>query len=187
MKKFSRNTIRGLGILTFWVSLHTASAQAPNKRAEGNFDDLKSVGNEIAKAVIRRDWSAVLSYERPTDRAEHERLLKDKTSELYCFLVDSKCNPSWPLQSIYERFSRSVKLKITTSDLGISRSDGHHYAALAFYDGAVMSEQSIRSPKFVCIPENFHKIAWWTFKEVGGMWVSASWLFQYASDFPCNP
>jgi hypothetical protein len=166
-------------------------AQQTRAKTDTTLEDLHQIGLKILDVVLKNDVATVLSYEPAKDRAEHEISLEDKSSDLYCFLINSHSSctripggGSWP-PSVFEVISGARRPGVTVIGLGTSRLDTKRYAILMLYDRSAISEQSIRSTRFICAPANFHKFASWTFKLVDGKWESRGELFDYETDGPC--
>jgi hypothetical protein len=178
------------GIITFALWAVSLNGQQTPAKTDTALDDLHQIGMKILDAVLKKDVVAVLRYEPAKNRAEHEISLKDKSSDVYCFLIDSHSSctripggGSWP-PSVFEIISGARRPGFVVDDWGIQK-DGNRYALLLLYDRSAISERSIRSIRFICAPANFHKIASWTFKLVDGKWETQGELFNYESEGPC--
>jgi hypothetical protein len=146
---------------------------------------------KIQDAVLKKDIAAVLRYEPANERAGHEISLRDKASDIYCFLIDSHSSctripggGSWP-PSVFEVVAGARQPGIAIIGADKIQPDGIRYGVLLFYDRSAISERSIRSIRFICAPANFHKYASWTFKLVEGKWESVGELFNFETDAPC--
>lgn len=175
-----------LALLSGPISLD--GQQSPSK-SDTALDDLRQIGMKIQDVVLRKDIVAVLRYEPAKVHAEHEISLKDKTSDIYCFLIDSHSSCTQPRgglpASVFEIISGAHQPGVAVIDGNTSKLDGIRYAVLMFYDRSAISERSIRSTKFICAPANFHKYASWSFKLVDGKWESVGELFNFETDAPC--
>ena len=160
--------------------------QQTRPKTDSALDDLHQIGMKIQEAALKKDITAVLQYEPANLRAEHAISLRDKTSDIYCFLVDShsSCTQgfgSWP-PSVFEHFAGARQPGIAIIGADKLEPDGSRYGVLLFYDRSGISERSIRSPRYICATANFHKYVSWTFKLVQGKWESVGELFNYQSD-----
>src|SRR5438270_4550680 len=67
--------------------------QVKNKSAHAEGDrlrqDLRQIGEKVAKAVLDKDVPTLLSYDRADLRSADELALKNTKSSLYCFLYVS--------------------------------------------------------------------------------------------------
>src|SRR5437660_582812 len=79
-------------IIFFGLQSDVRGQQRPKKH-DAVLDDLRLIGTKVAKAVLDRDISTLLQYDRPDLRANDEIWLKDKKSDLYCFVFDTSCIP----------------------------------------------------------------------------------------------
>jgi hypothetical protein len=164
-------------------------AQQSTKHPGGALSSLRQLGVSAAKAVLDKDVSWLLRYDRPDLRAEDEISLKDKKSDLYCFLFDSACLSAGErrsVRSVYEKLSTAHELGIKVVDGGRSPRDGTRYAIVLFYDRSTISQQSLRSREFLC-KESLNRIASWSFKLVDGKWQSTTPLFDSETDTLCSP
>jgi hypothetical protein len=180
------NGMIALALLSGPISLD--GQQSPSK-TDAALDDLHQIGMKIQDVVLKKDVAAVLRYEPAKERAEHEISLKDKTSDIYCFLIDSHSNCTQPRgglpASVFEIISGAHQPGVAIIGGNKSQSDGIRYAVLMFYDRFAISERSIRSTRFICAPANFHKYASWSFELVDGKWESVGELFNFETDAPC--
>jgi hypothetical protein len=177
-----------LAVLCGPVSLNGQQIPA---RTDTAFDDLHQIGMKILGAVLKKDAVAVLGYEPARERADHEIALKDKSSDLYCFLIDSHSSctripggGSWP-PSVFELVAGARQPGIAIIGADKPQPDGIRWGVLLFYDRSTISERSIRSFRFLCGPASFHKYASWSFKLVDGKWESVGELFNFETDAPC--
>jgi hypothetical protein len=186
----SRETISRLvcisAITIIWGSLSDVRSQQRPKKRDAALDGLRLIGTKVAKAVLDRDISMLLQYDRPDLRADDEISLKDKKSDLYCFLFDTSCIPGKKGRSVYDKLSSARQLGIKVIDGGKSAHDGHRYGLLLFYDRASISDQLLRSRDFLC-KESLDRIASWTFKRVEGTWEPVTPLFDNETDTLCSP
>src|SRR5712691_10276708 len=78
--------------MTIFFALESdVRGQQRPKKHDAVLDDLRLIGTKVAKAVLNRDISTLLQYDRPDLRADDEIWFKDKKSDLYCFLFDTSC------------------------------------------------------------------------------------------------
>jgi hypothetical protein len=186
-------TKRGLTALRLSANmlcfLACASGQQGPSKGGAALEELRQIGAAIMKAVPSKDATALLRYqEEPRLRADNERLLKDKNSDLYCFLIANHPGCAGvPVStvSVFKRMSSARQLAVTVHDLGESRVNQIHYALLIFYDRSVFSPQSLQSAKFYCEPHNAERLNFWTFQRVNGKWSAATNLFELETDGPC--
>jgi hypothetical protein len=165
--------------------------QQTRPKVDPALDGLHQIGMKIQDAVLKKDIAAVLRYEPANERAEHEVTLRDKASDIYCFLIDSHSSctripggGSWP-PSVFEVVAGARQPGIAIIGADKIQHDGIRYGVLLFYDRSAISERSIRSTRFICAPANFHKYASWTFMLVEGKWESVGELFNFETDAPC--
>ena len=176
-----------IGLMTISCGFVVAlGAQQGPKHPDGVLGALRQMGFNAAKAVLDRDVSTLLNYDRPDLRAADEVSLGDKKSDLYCFLFDSTCLPGGKGRSVYEKLSTAHELGVKVVDGGSSLRDGNRYAIVLFYDRSTISEQSLRSRKFLC-KESLNRIASWSFKFADGKWQPVTPLFDNETDTLCSP
>jgi hypothetical protein len=145
--------------------------------------DLRVIGEGVAQAVLRKDAAALLAYDALEFKAENEQSLNDPKSDLYCFLFDTTCNNGPP--SILQILSTAKKMTVTVKDLGIG-SDGYRYAAVFFYDAAVIPQRQLNSQRVLC-REGGRRIASWVFRIQSGRWIGANEPFDFETDTLCQP
>jgi hypothetical protein len=92
------------------------------------------MGQKIADAVLAKDIPALLNYDRHDWRSQDQKDLKDRSSELYCYLFDSSCISSKKERSVYEKMSQVRQLGIKVIDGGKSSHNHQRYAFLFFYE-----------------------------------------------------
>lgn len=170
----------------FFGLLSDVRGQQRPKKHDAVLDDLRLIGTKVAKAVLDRDISTLLQYDRPDLRADDEIWLKDKKSDLYCFVFDTSCIPGKKGRSVYDKLSSARQLGIKVIGGGKSAQDGHLYGLLLFYDRASISDQLLRSRAFLC-KASLDRIASWTFKRVDGTWEPVTPLFDNETDTLCSP
>ena len=139
---------------------------------------LHRVGEIVAKAVLEKDISTLLAYDRPDLRDQDEVSLNNAKSDLYCYLFDSECitwgRGDW--RSVFEKLSAAHPLEIKAS-LSRSRADGQLYGSLFFYDASAVTEKDLRSQDFVCT-QGPAKLASWKFRLENGKWRAVTPLFD---------
>ncbi|SRR6267154_710380 len=162
----------------------SVKAQHP-VRSDAALDSLRQIGNVVARAILDKDTTALLRYDRADLRAEDESSLKNPKSDLYCFLFDSTCIAD-KSRSVYDKLANSSQPTIKVRDGGKSKLDGLRYATLFFYDKSAVPEGSLSSRTFLC-KEAPNKIASWTFKLVDGSWTPVTPLFDNETDTLCSP
>ena len=181
-----KNKLLCIGVMTISCGFVVAlGAQRSPQHPDGSLSALRQLGVSAAKAVLDK----VLRYDRPDLRAEDEISLKDKKSDLYCFLFDSAClvaGERRSVRSVYEKLSAAHELGIKVVDGGRSPLDGNRYAIVLFYDRSTISQQSLRSRELLC-KEALNRIASWSFKLVDGKWQSTTPLFDSETDTLCSP
>ncbi len=162
----------------------SGKAQRPSK-SDAALENLRQIGEAVARAVLDKDISTLLRYDRADLRADDESSLKNSKSELYCFLFDSSCvSGKW--RSVFEKLSGSRQLAIKVIDGGKSKADGARYATLLFYDKSAITEASLKSRTYLC-KEGPARIASWTFKLADGKWTAVTPLFDSETDTLCSP
>jgi hypothetical protein len=175
-------------IVMAYQSIPLAAEQAQQKsgahRNKTN-QDLRNVGEAIAKAVLDKNIQTLLTYDRADLRSEDEASLKNSKSDLYCYIFDSDCitwgNGDW--RSVYDKLSQAHQLKIKVN-LSSSPYDRQLYGSLFFYDASAVSEKDLRSPDFLC-KETPARIASWKFRLENGKWKPVTPLFDSETRGPC--
>jgi len=162
----------------------SGKAQRPVK-SDTALDSLHRIGNAVARAILDKDMTTLLRYDRADLRADDESSLKNPKSDLYCFLFDSSCI-SGKGRSVFDKLANSHQLGIKVVDGGKSKIDGVRYATVLFYDKSAISEASLRSRAFLC-KEGPNRIASWTFKLLDGNWTPVTPLFGNETDTLCSP
>ncbi len=173
-------------MMTSYGFVAAVGAQQSPKHPDAALGALRQLGFTAAKAVLDKDVSTLLLYDRSDLRADDEISLRDKKSDLYCFLFDSTCLPGGKGRSVYEKLSTAHELGVKVVDGGRSPRDGNRYALVLFYDRSTISEQSLRSRKFLC-KESLNRIASWSFKFADGKWQPVTPLFDNETDTLCSP
>jgi hypothetical protein len=143
------------------------------------------MAEKISKAVLDKDISELLTYDRADLRANDEVSLQNPKSDLYCYLFDSECitwgDGSW--RSVYDKLSQAHPLEIKVR-LARLPSDHQLYGSLLFYDGASLSEKDLQSSELVC-KEAPEKIASWKFRLEKGKWRAVTPLFDAETEALC--
>src|SRR6266576_5568556 len=89
-----KDKLLSIGVMTISCGFIAAlGAHQSPKHPDGALGALRQLGFNAAKAVVDRDVSTLLNYDRSDLRADDEVSLGDKRSDLYCFLFDSTCLP----------------------------------------------------------------------------------------------
>jgi|SRR5579859_3326420 len=163
-----------------------AAQQVQQKSTKSNASqNLRKVGEAIAKAVLEKNIQALLSYDRADLRSLDEAALKNNQSDLYCYIFDSDCitwgDGTW--RSVYDKLSQARQLEIKVS-MSSSPHDRQLYGSLFFYDDAAISEKDLRSRDFLC-KEGPAKIASWRFRLENGKWKPVTPLFDSETWGPC--
>lgn len=180
-----KNKLPCIGVMTICFGFVAAlGAQQSSKRPDDSLGTLRQIGAIVAKAVLDRDVATLLRYDRADLRAEDEISLKDKKSNLYCFLFDSSCLSGERHPSVYEKLSMAQQLGIKV--IGTPAGKNVRYAIIMFYDRSKISEQSLRSRTFLC-REGLSRIASWSFKLVDGKWQPVTPIFDNETDTLCSP
>lgn len=147
-------------------------------RATRPSQELRAMGEAIAKAVLDKNIPALLAYDRADSRAQDEARLKNDHSDLYCYIFDSECitwgDGEW--RSVYDKLSQAHPLQIRVSVLS-SRYDRQVYGTLLFYDASSISDKELRTPDFLC-KEAPAKVASWRFRRENGKWKAATPIFD---------
>lgn len=162
----------------------SGKAQRPRK-SDTSLDGLHRLGDAVARAILDKDMTTLLRYDRADLRANDESSLKNPKSDLYCFLFDSSCI-SGKGRSVFDKLANSRQLGIKVVDGGKSKIDGVRYATLLFYDKSAISDASLRSRTFLC-NEAPNRIASWTFKLLNDNWMAVTPLFDSETDTLCSP
>ncbi len=162
----------------------SVKAQHP-MRSDAALEGLRQIGNVVVRAILDKDTTTLLRYDRADLRSEDESSLKNPKSDLYCFLFDSTCIAGKG-RSVFDKMANSPQPAIKVMDGGKSKIDGLRYATLLFYDKSAIPERSLSSRAFLC-KEAPNKIASWTFKLVDGNWTPVTPLFDNETDTLCSP
>jgi hypothetical protein len=170
-------------LCVFYLAV-SVEAQHP-KRSDTALDSLRQIGAVVARAVLDKDTTTLLRYDRTDLRAEDESSLKNPKSDLYCFLFDSSCIAGKG-RSVFDKLASSRQPAIKVTDGGKSKIDGLRYATLLFYDKSAIPEGSLGSRAFLC-KEAPNRIASWTFKLVDDNWTPVTPLFDSETDSLCSP
>jgi hypothetical protein len=147
--------------------------------------ELRKVGEAIARAILDKNITALLTYDRADLRALDEVSLKNPKSDLYCYIFDTDCitwgDGSW--RSVYDKLSQAHPLEIKVI-LSSSPYDRQLYGNLFFYDASAVSDKDLRSPDFLCkeVPAS---IASWKFRRENGKWKPVTPLFDSETRGPC--
>jgi hypothetical protein len=164
-----------------------AAQQTQKKSHKSNASqDLRKLGEAIAKAVLEKNIQTLLSYDRADLRSLDEAALKNNESDLYCYIFDSDCitwgDGTW--RSVYNKLSQAHQLEIKVI-MARSPYDRQLYGSLFFYndDGAI-SEKDLRSQDFLC-KEAPARIASWKFRLENGKWKPVTPLFDSETRGPC--
>jgi hypothetical protein len=161
----------------------TALAQQASPKSDKALADLERIGSKLAQMVLDKDVESLLRYDRADRLCGDKIMLREKKSDLYCYLFDSSCIPrNASYHSVFETISKARRLGVTA--IG-SKKEGHRYATLYFYDRFQISEELLRSTKWFCTQGGWTKVAFWPFELVDGKWQSASLPFDYATDSFC--
>jgi hypothetical protein len=164
--------------------LDTKAIHSQSLQPNGNeLDELRNIGDNVAKYCLAKDTEAILRYDRPDLADEDRKLLSDKKSDLYCYLFDTSCI-TWKGRSVYDVLRNARKLDIKVKDLGRS-ADGSRYSLVLFFDGSKITEQTALSQDFLC-KKGGKEIVTWTFSRINGKWVSAHPPFDAETDVYCN-
>src|SRR5579871_4923365 len=100
-------------------------------------DELRTIGKKIAAAILAKDADALMVYDRDDMRLADQASLKNKNSDLYCYLFGSNCTPGPNAPTIYEKLSTAQQPEINVS---VRKSpDGRLYGLLIFYDKSQIS------------------------------------------------
>ena len=170
-------------LLTTAISLplQAASPDVGKLPTPEQIAQLKTIGNELASAVLHKDSRTVLRYDRP-DLINVDKLLFEKKSDLYCYIFDSTCI-GWHAKSVYEQLSSMKQLGIETRTWG-KWPDGRHSYLLIFYDKARHKSTEVVSDNFLC--SHGKAFVTWTFLYTNGSWQSAHPPFDAEVDALCS-
>jgi hypothetical protein len=160
------------------------TAQNADKAQDENAAvELRQIGDEIAKAVLSKNISTLLTFDRRDLSWEDEMSLKDPQSPLFCYIFDSKCIPPKPKRrSIYEILSRAGSVGIRPILARSSR--GYQEGLLVFYDASKVSNELLLSKGYLC-KETGRTLATWDFRMVNGRWEAETPMFDSETDSPC--
>src|SRR5580704_15247329 len=93
------------------IATSVLAVQTANKPKDHAAADLTQIGDELAKAVLSKDVSTLLNFDRKDLSYEDEVALKDQQSTLFCYIFDSKCI-STKRRSVYEILSLAGRVGI---------------------------------------------------------------------------
>jgi hypothetical protein len=172
--------------ISFVVEPSHAMNDRPQKNSKPALEELRQIGQKVADAVLAKDIPALLNYDRHDWRSQDQKDLKDRNSELYCYLFDSSCISSKKERSVYEKMSQVRQLGIKVIDGGKSSYNHQRYALLFFNDRSAVSEKTLRSSEFLC-KEGSNQISVWSFTTAGEKWEPASPFVDFATDSLCPP
>src|SRR5436190_4780074 len=106
-------------------------AGAAEPRPKSPSDELRTIGRQIAAAVLTHDIETLLKYDAPRERTDDREALQDPNSEHYCYIFSGDCLPTIP--PVYETLSGAKRLDI---EVMIWRGAGHQLSGwLLFFDG----------------------------------------------------
>lgn len=163
------------------LSTHAASPDTGKLPTPEQIAQLKSIGNELAFAVLNKDTQTVLRYDRP-DLIKEDKPLFEKKIDLYCYVFDSTCI-RWHAKSVYEQLSNMKQLGIETRRWG-KWPDGRYSYLLIFYDKFRHRSTEVVSDKFLC--SRGDAFVTWTFLYTNGSWQSAHPPFDAEVDALCS-
>ena len=168
-----------------WINVCSLVAQ---KKANVAFPSatqiqkLNSIGEEISAALLRRDTSVILKYDRPDLREEDSQLLGDNKSDLHCYLFETDCI-QWQARSVYDQIREMSRPAVAVKRWGKS-ADGDPTYLLVFYDKAKINGNGKLSGRFIC-DHLRNGVVTWTFAYVKGQWVSEHPPFDAEVDSVC--
>jgi hypothetical protein len=142
---------------------------------------LRDLGKKLATAVLNHDIETILIHDQPNSRAEDRLALQDRSSDLYCYLFDSRCTTA--KVSVHEILSGARRLDINVKVLTAKGQPTHGW--LLFFDGTKIPASQLSSPSFLC--EHVGQIASWMFKRERGQWLAATPPFDAETDTLCSP
>jgi hypothetical protein len=163
------------------IATSVLAVQTANKPKDHAAADLTQIGDELVKAVLSKDVSTLLNFDRKDLSYEDEIALKDQQSTLFCYIFDSEC-VSTRRRSVYEILSLAGRVGIKPI---FARSlQGYREGLLIFYDASKVSSQQLLSKGYLC-KESGRTLATWTFKLVNGRWEAETPMFDSETDSPC--
>jgi hypothetical protein len=173
--------LRTFSFLISFIATSVLAVQSANKPKDHAASDLTQIGDELAKAVLSKDVSTLLNFDRKDLSYEDEIALKDQQSTLFCYIFDSRCNPP-RRRSVYGILSLAGRVGIKPI---FSRSlQGYREGLLIFYDASKVSNQLLLSKGYLC-RESGRTLATWSFKLVNGRWEAETPMFDSETDGPC--
>jgi hypothetical protein len=181
-RTYFRVSLLTFSFLILSIATSLLAAQTANKpKVDDATADLKQIGDELAKAVLSKDVSTLLNFDRKDLSYEDEIALKDQQSTLFCYIFDSNCI-SPRRRSVYEILSGAGRVGIKPI---FSRSlRGYREGLLIFYDASKVSNQLLLSKGYLC-KESGRTLATWAFKLVDGLWEAETPMFDSETDGPC--
>jgi hypothetical protein len=164
------------------IATSVLAAQTANKPKDLDASaDLKQIGDELVKAVLSKDVSRLLNFDRRDLSYEDEIALREQQSTLFCYIFDSKCI-SPKRRSVYEILSLAGRVGIKPIFARSLR--GYREGLLIFYDASKVSNQLLLSKGYLC-KESGRTLATWAFKLVNGRWEAETPMFDSETDGPC--
>jgi hypothetical protein len=164
--------------------LSTPAQSSPKQDAPAT--ELHIIGTKIAKAVLAKDISSLLTYDRVDLKQKDEIALKSGQGEIYCYVFGTDSDPGCSSppggESVYERLSSAHDLAIKTL-VTVSPANGRTYGALIFYDRSKISEKSLESDEFVCKAK---ELVSWQFELSDGQWHATTPFFDYGTEGLCS-
>ena len=170
-------------IMADFLNREIALARSPESKDQ-TFIKLRRIGEVVARAILNNDIELILRYDRGDLVKSDRDLLKNKESDLYCHLFNTDCI-TWGTRSVYDVINNASQLQIRIRELGKS-NEGYPYAMILFYDAAIIDEDEIASPKFLC-EKGGTEIVSWTFRFLRGTCESAHPPFDAETDVYCSP
>lgn len=181
-RRKSRFTLLLISLLaaTFVLAVSTA-AQSTAGREDDSAAELEAIGAKIAKAVLSKDVSTLLNFDRTDLYWSDVDALKNPKSDLYCYIFDTKCI-AWKRHSVYEILSGAGRIGIKAR---LYKSlKGEREGLLVFYDASKVSNQVLFSKGYLC-KESGRTLATWGFKSPNGRWEAETPFFDSETDSPC--
>jgi hypothetical protein len=156
-----------------------------SKPSREPLEDLRRIGTEVSRAVLAKDVEGVLRYVRADLREEDRQLLKDRTSDLYCYVFGSSCGGQ-AYRSVYDVLRTATPLTIQVWDLPRARTGDRAAILLFFQQGAVDERKVRRDDTYRCAVLGKQLITW-QFVYRDGRWESNHPPFDAETDYLCDP
>jgi hypothetical protein len=136
--------------------------------------ELSRVADDAVKAVLAGDLDRLIGYTRPDLRSD-QATLRAMRREFEAYLFGE-------VRRILAA-ARPLETRIRGMTTG---PDGTASAEVVLFNGAAVTEDMVRDPRFLCKHDPKDAVAW-TFRRVRGHWESIGYPFDAFTDIHCPP